>query len=167
MAKKTIAAVEVSGKRVLIRVDFNVPFESGVIDDDRRIRAAIPTIKSVIDRGGKAILCSHLGRPEGKGYEADSSLAPCAKRLGELLGKPVIAPRECTFAEEAFAEGRAVPIEHLDPGGIADAIAAAIGGLPQLGERAALHARKRKLDGLQPLLSRLLKAAPSLYGLRL
>lgn len=85
----------------------------------------------------------------------------------ELLGKPVIAPRECTFAEEAFAEGRAVPIEHLDPGGIADAIATAIGGLAQLGERAALHARKRKLDGLQPLLSRLLKAAPSLYDLRL
>lgn len=85
----------------------------------------------------------------------------------ELLGKPVIAPRGCTFAEDAFAEGRAVPIERLDPGGIADAIAAAIERLPQLGERAALHARKRKLDGLQPLLSRLLKATPSLYGIRL
>jgi len=78
----------------------------------------------------------------------------------EQLGKPVIAPRACTFAEDAFAEGRAVPIERLDPLGIAHAIAGAIGDLPQLEERAAIHARKRKLDGLRPLLTRLLKAAP-------
>ncbi len=104
MPKKTIASVDVSGKRVLIRVDFNVPIENGVIEDDRRIKAAIPTIKNVIDRGGKAILCSHLGRPEGTRYEADSSLAPCAKKLGELLGKTVSFPStDCTDAAAAAA----------------------------------------------------------------
>lgn len=117
MPKKTIAAVDVSGKRVLIRVDFNVPIEGGVIDDDRRIRAALPTIKSVLDRGGRAILCSHLGRPEGSGYEADSSLAPCATRLGELLGKPVGFPStDCTSAGEAvnaMKNGEVILLENL------------------------------------------------------
>jgi phosphoglycerate kinase len=103
MPKKTIAAVDVAGKRVLIRVDFNVPIENGIIDDDRRIKAALPTIKSVIDRGGRAILCSHLGRPEGTGYEADSSLAPCAKRLSELLGKPVAFPSTSCIDDAAAA----------------------------------------------------------------
>jgi phosphoglycerate kinase len=119
MPKKTIAAVDVTGKRVLIRVDFNVPIESGVIEDDRRIRGAIPTIKNVIDRGGKAILCSHLGRPEGTGYEADSSLAPCAKRLSELLGKPVAFPStDCTDtaaagAVAAMKNGDVILLENL------------------------------------------------------
>ncbi len=92
--KKNIAAVDVSGKKVFVRVDFNVPIEDGKITDDRRIRSALPTIKSIIDRGGKAILASHLGRPEGTGYEAEFSLAPVAKRLGELLGKPVAFPSQ-------------------------------------------------------------------------
>lgn len=119
MPKKNIAGVDVAGKRVLIRVDFNVPFENGVIDDDRRIRSAIPTIKSVIDRGGKAILCSHLGRPEGTGYEADSSLEACAKRLAELLGKPVGFPsHDCVDqkAAEAVAKmqnGDVILLENL------------------------------------------------------
>lgn len=117
MPKKTISAVEVAGKRVLIRVDFNVPIENGVIEDDRRIKAALPTIKNVIDRGGKAILCSHLGRPEGKGYEADSSLAPCAKRLGELLSRPVEFPTtDCTSAGDAVAamkNGDVILLENL------------------------------------------------------
>jgi glycosyltransferase involved in cell wall biosynthesis len=78
----------------------------------------------------------------------------------EQLGKPVIVPRQCAFAEEAFAEGRAVAIETLNPRGIADAIAAAISGLSQLKERAAIHAGKRKSDGLQPLLTKLLKTSP-------
>jgi phosphoglycerate kinase len=117
MAKKTIAAVDVAGKRVLIRVDFNVPIENGVIEDDRRIKAALPTIKNVIDRGGKAILCSHLGRPEGTGYDAESSLEPCAKRLGELLGKPVGFPgNDCTTAGDAVAamkNGDVILLENL------------------------------------------------------
>lgn len=92
MPKKSIANVDVAGKRCLIRVDFNVPIESGRISDDRRIRMALPTIKSVVDRGGKAVLISHLGRPEGKGYEESESLRPVAARLSELLGKPVSFP---------------------------------------------------------------------------
>lgn len=104
MPKQTIAAVNVSGKRVLVRVDFNVPIADGKITDDRRIRGAIPTIKSVIDRGGKAILASHLGRPEGTGYQAEDSLKPVADRLAELLGKPVRFPStDCTDEKTAAA----------------------------------------------------------------
>lgn len=102
--KKNITAVDVKGKRVLIRVDFNVPMEDGAITDDRRIREALPTIRSVIDRGGRAVLMSHLGRPKGNGYEAEFSLEPVAARLGELLSKPVAFPsQDCTdeFAASA------------------------------------------------------------------
>src|SRR5882724_3992377 len=88
MAKKTVADVDVKGKRVLMRVDFNVPLEAGRITDDRRITQALPTIKSVIDRGGRLILMSHLGRPKG-GPEPKFSLKPAAERLSQLLGKNV------------------------------------------------------------------------------
>jgi phosphoglycerate kinase len=104
MAKKNIASVSVSGKNVLTRVDFNVPIEDGKITDDRRIKAALPTIQSIISRGGRAILMSHLGRPEGTGYSAEDSLKPCAARLAELLGKPVQFPsNDCVDAEAASA----------------------------------------------------------------
>jgi phosphoglycerate kinase len=97
MPKQTIANIAVSGKRVLIRVDFNVPIEDGKISDDRRIREAIPTLKSVLDRGGSLVLMSHLGRPEGKGFEAEFSLKPVAVRLSELLGREVKFPStDCT-----------------------------------------------------------------------
>jgi len=86
MAKKTITDIEVAGKKVLIRVDFNVPLKDGQITDDRRIETALPTIKSVLDRGGACILMSHLGRPKGEGVENEFSLCPVATRLGELLG---------------------------------------------------------------------------------
>src|SRR3954469_19772718 len=88
MAKKTVADVDVKGKRVLMRVDFNVPVEDGKITDDRRIVQALPTIKDVINRGGRLILMSHLGRPK-KGPEAKFSLKPTVDRLSQLLGKPV------------------------------------------------------------------------------
>jgi len=89
MAKKTIADVDVSGKTVLVRVDFNVPLDDGGnITDDRRIQMALPTIKSVLDRGGKLVLMSHLGRPKDA-PEAKYSMKPTATRLGELLGQPV------------------------------------------------------------------------------
>jgi len=89
MAKKTIADVDVKCKRVLMRVDFNVPLKGEKITDDRRIVMALPSIKSVIERGGKLILMSHLGRPKGEGPEPEFSLKPAAKRLAQLLGDPV------------------------------------------------------------------------------
>ena len=83
--KKTVKDIDVAGRRVLMRVDFNVPVEDGRITDDRRIAQALPTIKSVLERGGRLILMSHLGRPK-KGPEAKFSLRPTAERLGQLLG---------------------------------------------------------------------------------
>src|SRR2546421_2568065 len=94
VAKKTVADVDVKGKRVLMRADFNVPLEGGKITDDRRIAQALPTIKSVIERGGKLILMSHLGRPKG-GPEAKFSLKPVAERLGEVVGKPIKFADDC------------------------------------------------------------------------
>lgn len=89
MNKKTIEDVQVSGKKVLARVDFNVPLDAnGVITDDTRITAALPTIKYLLDHQAKLILCSHLGRPKGK-VDPKYSLKPCAERLSQLLGKEV------------------------------------------------------------------------------
>jgi phosphoglycerate kinase len=113
MPKKTIAQLDVSGKRVLVRVDFNVPIESGKITDDRRIRAAVPTIRSIIDRGGSAVLMSHLGRPEGKGFEASESLKPCAERLAELLGTGVEFP-----SHDPVDDAAAAAVKSLKAGGV-------------------------------------------------
>src|SRR4051812_40575684 len=101
MPKKTIADVDVSGKRVLTRVDFNVPLDDqGAITDDLRIRMALPTVTSVIDRKGNLILMSHLGRPKGTGIEPKYSLKPAADRLAELLGRPVAFAAD-TIGEDA------------------------------------------------------------------
>ncbi len=90
MAKKTVADIDVSGKTVLVRVDFNVPQDdTGAITDDRRIRMAVPTISKILEGGGRVVLMSHLGRPGGKGFEEAFSLAPVAHKLAELLGRPV------------------------------------------------------------------------------
>ena len=102
MAKKTIADVDVKGKRVLTRVDFNVPQDDkGNITDDRRIRMALPTIQHVLKGGGRLILMSHLGRPKGKDSKADApyTMAPVAKRLGELLGQNVTFAPNCVGPE--------------------------------------------------------------------
>ncbi|MFA5147438.1 MAG: phosphoglycerate kinase [Candidatus Omnitrophota bacterium] len=99
MAKKTIKDMDLKGKRVLIRVDFNVPLDDNLkITDDIRIRASIPTIKYALDKGAKVILMSHLGRPDGKVVEK-MRLAPVAKRLGELLERPVTALKDCIGPE--------------------------------------------------------------------
>ena len=87
LSKKTVRDIDVRGKRVLVRCDFNVPLEAGAITDDRRITEALPTIKYLLDNGATVILCSHLGRP--KGPTPELSLRPVADRLTELLGKPV------------------------------------------------------------------------------
>ena len=108
MAKQSIADLDPAGKTVLVRVDFNVPQDdSGAITDDRRIRMALPTIKSIIDRGGKAVLMSHLGRPKGAADPA-LSLAPVATRLGELLGKPVALATD-TGGPDSAAKATALP----------------------------------------------------------
>ncbi|MDD2649132.1 MAG: phosphoglycerate kinase, partial [Eubacteriales bacterium] len=89
MNKKTIKDIDVSGKKVLVRVDFNVPMdENKNITDENRIVGALPTIKYLMEHGAKVVLCSHMGRPKGE-FNMKYSLAPVAKRLSELLGKPV------------------------------------------------------------------------------
>ena len=89
MAKKIVSDLELNGKKVLIRVDFNVPMKNGVITDDTRVRAALPTIKYVLEQGGKVIAFSHLGRIKCEEDKAKKDLAPVAKHLEELLGQPV------------------------------------------------------------------------------
>ncbi|MDO5308512.1 MAG: phosphoglycerate kinase [Planctomycetia bacterium] len=119
MAKKTIANVDVKGKTVLVRVDFNVPLdEAGNITDDRRIRMALPTIKSVLERGGKLILMSHLGRPKDA-PDAKYTLKPAAVRLGELLdGVNVIFATDTVGADAqakvaALKDGEVLVLENL------------------------------------------------------
>ena len=89
MAKKTLKDLDVKGKKVLVRVDFNVPIKDGVITDDNRIKAALPTLNYILDNGGKVIAFSHLGRVKTEEDKAKTTLAPVAKRLEELLGKSV------------------------------------------------------------------------------
>ena len=112
MAKKTIEDIQLKDKKVLVRVDFNVPLKDGVIGDDTRIKAALPTIKYVIDNGGKAILFSHLGRVKTQEDKAGKSLAPVAKRLGELLGK------EVTFVPETRGKELEDAIANMQDGDV-------------------------------------------------
>ena len=87
---KTIDQLDASGKRVVMRVDFNVPVKDGVVTDDTRIKAALPTIKHLLEQGARLVLMSHRGRPSGEGFEEEFSLRPAALRLSELLGSPVV-----------------------------------------------------------------------------
>ena len=104
MPKKNISETDVDGKRVLMRVDFNVPLdEQQQITDDRRIRLALPSIQSVLDRGGKLILISHLGRPQGNADDQRFSLRPTAVRLAELLDSPVVFATD-TVGKDAQAQ---------------------------------------------------------------
>jgi phosphoglycerate kinase len=98
MDKKTIRDVDVAGKRVLMRVDFNVPLQEGQISDDTRIRAALPTIQYLLDHGASLVLMSHLGRPKGE-VKPELSLKPVAERLGELLGTEVQMAPDCIGPE--------------------------------------------------------------------
>src|SRR5512142_2316244 len=92
--KKTITDVDVNGKKVFVRVDFNVPLKDGKVSDDTRIRAAIPTIEYLLQNGAAVILASHLGRPKG-GPDPKYSLRPVVDRLSELLGMPVQFAEDC------------------------------------------------------------------------
>ena len=112
MPKKNISQVDVRGKKVLMRVDFNVPLDDQQnITDDRRIEMALPSIRSVLDRGGSVILISHLGRPDGA-PDPDYSTAPTAKRLGELLGRPV------QFASDTVGNDAKAKSAALNPGDV-------------------------------------------------
>ncbi len=103
MNKKTLRDVNLAGKRVVMRVDFNVPMKDGVIKDDTRIQGALGSIKYVLDNGGSLVLMSHLGRPKGKGYEPEFSLKPVAEYLSKCLGKPVAFAPDCLKAAEQAA----------------------------------------------------------------
>lgn len=118
-SRPTIDSVDVTGRTVLVRVDFNVPLVDGRITDDSRIVAALPTIRSILDRNGACVLMSHLGRPAGTGHEAAFSLKPVGARLAELLGRPVTVPGEGSVddataaAVEAIEPGEVVLLENL------------------------------------------------------
>jgi phosphoglycerate kinase len=119
MPKKTVEDVDVKGKRVLLRVDFNVPLNinTGAISDDNRIRASLPTIKYLVDHKAKVIICSHLGRPEGKVVE-NLRMAPAAQRLSQLMGLPVSTASDCIGPEvegkvRKLKEGDILVLENL------------------------------------------------------
>ena len=118
MQKKTLSDIAVKGKRVIMRVDFNVPLdENKKITDDKRIVESLPSIRKVLNDGGRLILMSHLGRPKGK-VNPDFSLAPVAEKLAELLGTPVIMADDCVGPEVttqvlALKDGEVILLENL------------------------------------------------------
>ncbi|MFC2006532.1 phosphoglycerate kinase, partial [Chloroflexota bacterium] len=119
MDKLTIKDIDVSGKRILVRVDFNVPLDekTGAITDDNRIRAALQTIKYLIDHGARVVLCSHLGRPDGKIVDK-LRLTVVAQRLSQILGKQVGVTKDCLGSEteksvENLKSGDVLLLENL------------------------------------------------------
>ena len=111
--KKTIEDINVCGKKVLVRCDFNVPLKDGVITDENRLKGAMPTIKYLIDNGAKVILCSHLGKPKGEA-KPELSLAPVAKRLSEMLGKEVVFAAD----ENVVGENAKSAVEKMENGDV-------------------------------------------------
>ena len=117
MTKMSVADIDVKGKRVLMRVDFNVPLKQGVVANDKRLRAALPTIRHILERRGRLILISHLGRPKGK-PTPELSLKPCAEALSALLGQPVGFAADCIgpvaeAAVAALSDGQVLLLENL------------------------------------------------------
>ena len=108
--KKTVRDIDVDGKRVLVRVDFNVPIKDGVVGDTTRIKAALPTINYLVEHNARVILMSHLGRPEGTGFQPELSLEPVAKKLAELSGLDV------TFVADTYGEKAAEAVAAVEPG---------------------------------------------------
>ena len=111
--KKTVDDLQVKGKRVLVRCDFNVPLQDGVITDENRITAALPTIKKLMNDGGKVVLCSHMGKPKGEA-KPELSLAPVAKRLSELLGKEVVFAKD----DVVVGENAKAAVENMQDGDV-------------------------------------------------
>src|SRR5437867_5405649 len=117
MNKLSISDLDLRGRRVFMRVDFNVPMQDGAITDDTRIEAALPSIRYVIQKGGRLILASHLGRPKGR-PESKYSLQPVSRRLADLLGKPVSFAPDCVGAEvqrmvNSLRDGEVLLLENL------------------------------------------------------
>ena len=115
MDKKTLRDVDLKGKRVVMRVDFNVPVKDGVIKDDTRIKGALPSIKYVLEQGGSLVLMSHMGRPDEKGITPDTSLKIVADYLSKLLGKPVAFAPDCAAADDqvkALKPGEVLMLEN-------------------------------------------------------
>ena len=115
---KTIDQLDASGKRVVMRVDFNVPVKDGVVTDDTRIKAALPTIKHLLEQGARLVLMSHRGRPSGEGFEEEFSLRPAALRLSELLGSPVVFAADVVGPDAqakaaSLKDGQVILIENL------------------------------------------------------
>src|SRR5690625_1568076 len=110
MAKQSVKDLDLKGKKVLVRADFNVPMKNGEITNDNRIQAALPTLEYILEEGGKVIVFSHLGRIKTEEDKDKNSLAPVAKRLGELLGK------EVTFIPETRGEALEKAVEELEDG---------------------------------------------------
>ena len=111
MKKLTVNDLSVAGKRILMRVDFNVPLERGRVVDDKRVRAALPTILHIVKSGGRLVLMSHLGRPKGK-PDPELSLRPCANVVASLLGQKV------TFAEDCIGETAIAAADRLNDSGV-------------------------------------------------
>ena len=111
--KKTIEDINVCGKKVLVRCDFNVPLKDGIITDENRLNGAMPTIKYLVDNGAKVILCSHLGKPKGEA-KPELSLAPVAKRLSEMLGKEVVFATD----ENVVGENAKSAVEKMENGDV-------------------------------------------------
>ena len=103
MNKKTIRDIDLKGKRVVMRVDFNVPVKGGVIGDDTRVQAALPSIRYILDQGASLVLMSHMGRPDEKGITADTTMKIVADHLAKLLGKPVAFAADCAAADAEVA----------------------------------------------------------------
>lgn len=110
--KKTVRDIDVDGKRVLVRVDFNVPIKDGVVGDTTRIKAALPTINYLVEHNARVILMSHLGRPAGTGFEPELSLKPVAAKLAELSGLDV------SFVQDTYGEEAAKAVEAVEPGNV-------------------------------------------------
>ncbi len=113
MTKQTVRDIDCQGKRILMRVDFNVPMQDGVVTDDKRIRAALPTIQYALDNGASVVLMSHLGRPKGTGFDPEFSLRPAAEALSKLLGRPVKMAPDCVGTEVEAMAGEIQPGEVL------------------------------------------------------